>query len=190
MDTSIIISICGVLVSALVAFITSNIRIGEYKNKVDTLCNDIIDLKKESRENSGKLVECSTKIDERTRSYASTLTKRESPVSLTPVGKDLLSQSGSDKFVLDNQSDLVEKIKAKSPKSAFDVQVFSRQVVEEIQNEERFKPLKDFAYNEGYDLEPIFIVMGLYLRDIALPLLNYKLEEVDKYDPENKPKTE
>ena len=94
------------------------------------------------RDVSTELTKCSTKIDERTQSYASTLTKRESPVTLSQHGKSLLSRSGSDKFVLDNQVELVEGIKTKEPHSAYDVQVFSRQVVEEMQMNPNSRPLK------------------------------------------------
>src|SRR3989344_6840743 len=183
METSVYISFAGVLISGLVAFITASIRIGIYKNKVDTLVSEVSDLKREVKDLSAELIKCSTKIDERTRSYSSTLTKRESPISLSENGKTLLSKSGADRFVLENQEDLVNKIREKNPHSAYDVQSYARAVVEEIQNEPRFKPFKDFAFKEGVNLEPIFIVMSLFLRDIALPLLGYKLEEVDHGDP-------
>jgi len=183
MTPDIWITLGGVAISALIAFIVSSMKIGEYKTKVDTACTDIAKLEQQARELSTELTKCSTKIDERTRSYASTLTKVESPVSLSNMGKDLVSRSGADKFVLDNQTDLIDKIRTKTPHSAYDVQTFAREVVEEIQNESRFKPLKDFAFKEGLDLDPIFIVMGIYLRDIALPILGYRLEEVDHSDP-------
>lgn len=184
-NTIVIDIIASVLSGGAVSFIVATLRIGEYKNKVDTLIRDVSDLEQQARNLSTELTKCSTKLDERTRSYSSTLTKVESPVSLSQAGQALLSRSGADKFVLENKDDLVNKIHDKNPRSAYDVQKFAREVIEEIQDEGRFKQFKDFVYKEGTDLEPIFIVMSIYLRDIALPLLGYRLEEVDHTDPVN-----
>lgn len=184
MTPDIWITLAGIVISGLISFFIASSKIGEYKNKVNTVCTEISELKREVKELTTKLVECSVKIEERTRSYASTLTKSESPLSLTPQGQILLSQSGSDKFVLDNQADLIKKIEEKNPHSAYDIQVYAKQVIEETQNEVGFKPLKDFAFNKGIDLEPIILVMSIFLRDIALPSLGHKKEDVDKTAPQ------
>ncbi len=159
---------------------------GQYKHKVDTLEKHVERLQEEYKELMKQVTEVSTKIDERTQNLASTLTKRKSPISLNEKGEGILSRSGSDKFVLENKDELVKKIKDKDPKSAYDVQVYAKEVVEGLQNEDRFTPFKDFVYKEGIEIDSIFIVMSIYLRDIALPLLGYTKEEVDKTDPHKK----
>ncbi len=190
MSEQIGVFIVQILISGVVGFLTAMYKLGKYEEKVNALEKKVDRLENDNRELSRNLTECSTKIDERTQNLASTLTKRKSPLSLTEKGEQLLKSSGSDKFVLDNKDDLVQKIKEKNPKTAYDVQVASREVVESIQNEDRFNSLKDYAYKEGIDLEAIFIVMSLYLRDMALALLGYTMEQLDESDPNNNEKTE
>lgn len=52
--------------------------------------------------------------------------------------------------------------------------------VEGLQDDVRFNVFKDFVYQKGVGLETIFIVMGIYLRDIALAVLGFRPEELDQ----------
>ncbi len=158
-------------------------KLGIYKNKVDVIERNLEKLEKEQSENSKKIIECSTKIDERTTSYASKLTNKRSPIQLNEKGRSFLSESEADKFVLENKDELVNKIKEKNPKSAYDIQVYAREVVESLRDDDRFTKFKNFVYQKGDELEPIYIVMSLYLRDIATPLLGFKIEEIDNNNP-------
>jgi len=158
-------------------------KLGRYTQIVDDLKNEVSSLKSEFKELSKDLNTCSTKLEERTSRGADAYTKRKSPISLNEKGEELLKRSGIDKFVLENQSDLVGKIKEKTPKTAYDVQVFSKNIVEAIYTDDKFNPFKDFAFKEGLDIEVIFTVMSLYLRDIALPLLGFSYDQLDKTDP-------
>lgn len=183
--TGVILTLVQLALGALAGFLAATFQLGKYKEKVDNLEKKVADLEQKVDGIQQRLVECATKLDERTQPYAS-LTKRKSPVSLTDEGESLLQRSGADKFVLENKDELIQKIKDKNPKSAYDVQTYARQVVESLQNDDRFTPFKDFVYKEGIDIEPIFIVMSIYLRDIALPLIGYTPEEIDTSDPTKK----
>ena len=190
LDISPVINlIISVVASAAVGFFAAAHKLGKYEEKVNTLETKVTTLESEVKELNKKLVECSTKVDERTQSYAASLTKRKSPVSLTDRGESLLKRSEADKFVLENQGELVEKIKERHPKSAYDVQIYAKEVVESLQNEDRFTKFKDFAFKEGIELDAIFIVMSIFLRDIAFPLLGYTPQQLDEHDPEKKPDT-
>lgn len=182
-----IAAVFAAIIGALSGFLAATFRLGKYSEKVDGLQERMNKAEAKIEDHATKIVECSTLIDERTTS-GSSLIKRKSPISLNEKGETILKNSASDKFVLENKDELVQKIKDKNPKTAYDVQVAAREVVETLQNEERFAPFKNFVYKEGIPLEHIFIVMGVYLRDIALPLLNFKYEEIDKTDPSQKPK--
>ena len=61
-------------------------------------------------------------------------------------------------------------------------------VLRMISKEDRFIPLKDYLFKEGLDLDELILIIGIYLRDLALPRLGFKLEEIDKTDP-NKTKS-
>ncbi|OGH93225.1 MAG: hypothetical protein A2563_01300 [Candidatus Magasanikbacteria bacterium RIFOXYD1_FULL_40_23] len=158
-------------------------KLGRYAQIADDLKAKVGEIEKEIKLLTTNITQCSTKIDERTLSAATALTKRKSPISLTDFGDALLKKSGSDKFVLENQSELVEKIKVTNPKSAYDVQEASKKVIKDMVDEDKFISLKDYAFKEGIELENIILVMSIFLRDVALPLLGYKPEDIDKDDP-------
>ena len=171
------------LLGGLGGFFAAIFRIGRYTKTVDTLEKNVERVEGEIKAMSTKITQCETKIDERTQWLSSKLTRTKSPISLSEFGEGLLKRSGSDAFVLMNQEELVQQIRDRNPKSAYDIQEFSKTVVKSLADEERFIPFKDFAFKEGVDLDAIFIVMSLYLRDIALPLLDYKPEDVDQSTP-------
>lgn len=164
------------------------IFLGVYKHKIDNLEKTVDSLEKEVKQTSHDLTEVSTKLDERTISYSSRLTKRKSPISLSDIGEELLKKSHADQFILEYKDELVQKIREMNPKTAYDVQVDAKKVVESLQNDEQIIPFKDFAFKEGIDLGDVFIVMGIELRDVALPLLGFKVDDIDKHDPEYKQK--
>ncbi len=169
--------IVEIAVAGAVGFGTGLLALGKYKQKIDTLEEKVGTLEKEIKDVQKELTTCSTKIDERTQSYASTLTKRKSPLSLTEKGEELLKRSGADKFIIDHKDILIKEIGDKNPKSAYDVQVFAKEVVESMSNKEEFTSLKDFAFKEGIEIDAIFIVMSIYLRDLALASLGFNKEE-------------
>ncbi len=186
MTSETVILLVDIVIGGFAGFLAATFKMGEYTQKINYLENRVAELEKDHKTFSKDLTECSTKIDERTSAGSSSLTKRKSPISLNEKGEDILKRSGSDKFVLENQKELVQKIKEKNPTTAYDVQEYARTVVESLQNEQRFIPFKDFVYKEGFPLSHIFTVMSLYLRDIAIPLLGFTLEQVDQTDPARK----
>lgn len=179
-----VLPVVSIVLGGVAGYGAAAVKIGRYAQMVDDLRDRLDKVEKDVKDISTELTKCSTKIDERTQSSPATLTKRKSPLSLSETGEMLLKASGSDKFVLENQADLVNRIKAKQPKSAYDVQEMAKEVVNSLENDERILPLKDYAYKEGIELESIFLVMSIFLRDIALPLLGYTPDDVDQSDPQ------
>ena len=58
-----------------------------------------------------------------------------------------------------------------------------------LSKEDRFIPLKDSTFKEGLDLDELILILVVCLaRDLALTSLGFKLEEIDKTDP-NKTKS-
>lgn len=160
--------------------------VAKYQQKIDDAKEDIKDLKRDVHELQMKLTEVSTKLEERTGNSEAKVLTRNSPVALNDYGQKLLRDSGGDRFVVTNLEELVDKIKKLGFKSAYDVQENAKGVIESITNEERFVPIKDYAYKEGIELNLINTVMGVYLRDLALPKLGFKPEDIDASDPKNK----
>jgi hypothetical protein len=179
----IVTIVISIVLSAAAGFFSAVYKSGKYIQIIEDLKERVAKNEEELKNQNKLLIECSIKIEERTSSASSFYTKRKSPVSLNDKGEELLKKSGADKFVLQNEQELIQKIKEQNPKTAFDVQEISKKVVESLANDERFNTFKDFVYKEGINLEPIFTVMSIYLRDIALPLLGFDYTQIDKTDP-------
>lgn len=184
-DTSAVLT--ALLVSSLGALVT----FGVYREKVSQHGKDILDLKRDAKDFNARLIEYCTKLDERTGNTVEKFVRRKSPLSLTPFGEDLINAINGKKYVLDNKDRLVELIKAKNPKSAYDVQEYARKVIEDLQTNDDFIPFKDHAFKEGLQLEFIIVVLSIFLRDTALPVLGFTPEQIDESDPAigSKPET-
>ncbi len=178
-----IATVAAAAIGALAGFFGASIRVGQYIQKVDDLKDRMDKAEVNINDNKCKTIEVATKLEERTGWSPAALTRRKSPLSLSEKGEELLQKSGADKFVSDHTKELVDAIKSKNPKTAYDVQTISKEVVEKLKDREDFIPFKNFAFREGLELEPIFIVMSIFLRDVALPFLNFKYDGLDKTDP-------
>jgi len=188
MDNSTLQNIVSGVIGLLAGVAGSAIWLARYAQKIDHLIERVKDLEKDNREHSIKITQCETRIEERTSGPNAGLFKRKSPISLTAKGEDVLKKSGADKFVIENLNELIQKIKEKNPMTAYDVQEYSYHVIQSLTNDWRINHLKDFAFKEGMDLEAIFRVTALFLRDRALPILNFAYEQIDETDPSIKTK--
>lgn len=183
MDNTIWISLAGIIISGLVAFIVSSMRIGEYKNKVDTAVSDIAKMETEIKEIRDKAVACETSLKER-----EPLTKRKSPITLTDKGNKILTDSGGRKFVDDNYSELKKLVEDSKPQTSYDIQETSHKAIEGLKNDIRMNGIKEYLFKEGMELSEIVDVLGIYLRDKILGEKKWRVEDVDRYDPEIKGK--
>ncbi|MEK7528974.1 MAG: hypothetical protein AAB592_04360 [Patescibacteria group bacterium] len=181
----ILLFIGNLLIAGVVGFIGASIRIGEYKNKVDTLENTVghdehCGLRKTVGDVRDKVIACETSLKER-----EPLTKKKSPISLTERGQTLLEASGGKAFIDTNLPLLSGKIDAKEAKTAYDIQEVSKAVLQEMTTDNLFVPLKEYLFKEGLEIEDLIIVMGIYLRDKVLAQKGILPEDVDKTDPKN-----
>lgn len=173
----IVISIAGVVVSALVSFIIASVKIGEYKNKVDTACENISDIKKENRETRDKVIACETSLKER-----EPLMKRKSPVSLTDRGNIVLNESGGKSFIDSIYEELKKQVEDKNPKTSYDIQEYSKEVVDGLKGDIRINNIKEYLFKEGMELEEIISVLGIYLRDLILKEKHIEVSDIDNHE--------
>lgn len=97
------------------------------------------------------------------------LIQSKSPLSLTDKGKAVLLDSGGKDFIDKNKDELLETIKLKSPKTEYDIQEFSKEVIKSCMNRDEFIPIKEYLYKESsIPKEPVMEVLGIYLRDIYI----------------------
>src|SRR5437667_196632 len=72
-----------------------------------------------------------------------------SPLDLNPSGRKLLAESGIGEVVVSNLKELIGTLESKNPKTAYDVQKCSFEILTDFVfgKENILKSVKDFAYN-------------------------------------------
>jgi hypothetical protein len=146
--------------------ILDDVRMGQVK-----LQQDIKEIERDIRNTAERVSAIEGKL--------SGAVKSESPLSLTSLGNEYLNESGM-KFIIDaHRNDLLEKIKDNYLPTAYDVQSFARELInEDLEfSEQEENQLKNYAYAKGVSLNVIKDAGALYLRDIALPELSLKTPE-------------
>ncbi len=90
-----------------------------------------------------------------------------SPLKLTEYGKKLVHESGFDKLLQNCRDELVKRVKARKPKTNYDIQEESTALIAELLegDDDMLKPIKDYAFNNGLDVKIIVPPAGLLLRD-------------------------
>jgi hypothetical protein len=99
-----------------------------------------------------------------------------SPLKLTEYGEKLMKESGFCEVLKKNRKELVDGVKVKSPKTNYDIQQFSKQLIHELfeNDNEMFRPLKDYAFNNGMNVKILVPPAGLLLRDEVMKELKFK----------------
>ncbi len=69
-----------------------------------------------------------------------------SPLQLTDLGYNILSESGGKKYIDENQTSLVMEIVARNPKSGLDAQAFCSQLLLERSQDDGFTPIKNYVF--------------------------------------------
>lgn len=98
-----------------------------------------------------------------------------SPLKLTEYGQKLIDESGFETLLQANRDQLVQKVKAKQPKTNYDIQQQSIDVIKELLHgdDEMLNPLKDYAFNNGLKLDIIIPPAGIILRDEVMRELKF-----------------
>lgn len=103
-----------------------------------------------------------------------------SPMVLNEAGQRIFNQSGIKSIILENKEVLLNAIKEKSPQTAYRVQ----ELAEEAVNLLKEKPgilsrLQEGAFRAGVDVSAVLFTGSIFLRDIALEELGFKVEDLD-----------
>lgn len=164
---TIITIIASVVTSGITAFAIIAHRTGRYSEKIDQLekCN------------------LNTRLSVLEGKVESTqpLTKRKSPISLTDRGSKVLTESGGKSFIDNNYLELKEKVELSNPKTSYDIQESSKEVVSSLKDDDRINTIKEYLFKEGLELDNLVEVLGIYLRDLILKEKNIDISDLDKY---------
>ena len=91
-----------------------------------------------------------------------------SPINPTELGWKYIRESGLDKIVdTEKKEELLEKLKNSLGKdyAEYDVQEKARKLVVSMKDDPMFKPVKEYAFSNGIDVDIILLLGGLLLRD-------------------------
>jgi hypothetical protein len=172
----IIAVVVGILLPIIVLII-NGISKGAVKNKT------IEDLDTSNKEIKSDITEIKVSIKDleisNTRIIGGLITvgcnpnifKVSSPINLTPLGEEILNDITGKSYIDNNEQDLIFKIKNLNPKSELDVETFSKQILFDEFDTDKFIPIKNFIYNNSIyksiqlNQATIITVMGIYLRD-------------------------
>lgn len=140
------------------------------------------DLKKASEDLVKKVTSIDSRVSNIEGRFGVGYTSTSSPVRLTPKGLEILNKSGA-KTIVDNEKNkkkILDKICSKGkPKTAYDVQEKTKQVIKDMADDSMFIPLKNYAFTKGIDLEILLNIVAIYFRDIALKHCGFKVEDLD-----------
>jgi hypothetical protein len=165
----------------------------EIKNKVNNLpCADhalqlkeIESLKQISSSTNDIVVAMSRWIAGKDKSMIDTFIKKNSPYTITVMGLEMLEESGAKAAIDDNIDYFIGELEAIDPKTPYDVENQSINLVFRNMGNEIFNPVKNYIYYspetiERYDAEQgknrtielslpgLLNVMGVYVRDLYM----------------------
>jgi uncharacterized protein YihD (DUF1040 family) len=157
----------------LLSFFIASIRIGEYKNKVDALETTVgkdehCGFRKtlgDTKTEVDKLLEFKTSAQ---KFIDSKIYQSNSPLSLTDLGKTLVSESGFENIFNSVKDDLCLKLQDKNPKTKYDAQEMARSLMDDLTDYEAFQPIKKYAFEKGTDFTQILRAGAILLRDYYL----------------------
>jgi hypothetical protein len=109
-------------------------------------------------------------------SYINDVTKTASPISLTEKGNKALQDSGLKDFIDKNkEAFILECQKNHNMKSDYDIQISAFKYFDNIFFGDEFdKKIKDYAFNNGLNMDVMRRIGGIYYRDICLEELKKK----------------
>ncbi len=105
-----------------------------------------------------------------------------SPTRLTDYGEQLMQESGFYQIIKEEKGLLVDLVRAKNPRTDYDIQEFSLKVLQELAttNNPVLFPLKNYAFQKGLVLDIILQAAGIVLRDNVIQELKFDDATLEK----------
>ncbi len=107
--------------------------------------------------------------------------KSKSPISLQPKGQEMLIKSGLKSYIDNNKDSLLRRChEINSLKTAYDVQEATFACFDKINFDLHLETqIKNVAFSEGFTVEVLRRVGGIYFRDVCLRDLNLNVKDLD-----------
>ena len=116
------------------------------------------------------------------------LAQRQSPVSLTQIGKDVSSELKLEKMVMNHWDAFCSAVTSCLKKNCnpYDIQVESFKVGDSYQkfiSQEELLAIKTHAFSAGYNLDIYNLLFGIIIREKILKDKGFREADIDLHDP-------
>ena len=91
-----------------------------------------------------------------------------SPKKITEVGMHMLVESKLKELIDKNKDEFIKKIEARKPSTDYDIEQLAIDIMMSLSEDPRMEPTKQYAFQNGKDLNLMLLASGIYLRDITL----------------------
>jgi len=186
MSIGLIISLVGVALAAIMAICKASSAWGSMEVNIKHINSTLDGLKPSIDKTSSMLTDIDKRLAVVEYSFRKTLTDEvapaNSPRNLNKRGESILESSGIKDVVEKEKSDLLNIIRARAPKNAYDAEAAILNVVSELldRKPEYTEKLKEGAFRCGADIQTVLLVGGFHLRNLVFPSLGFTLDDIDK----------
>jgi hypothetical protein len=134
--------------------------------------DDINDLRSNLKRVEGKVDDIFPKIE---ILWKDKMTPAHSRRSFNAYGRKVLKESGIKEIIDEKKEELLALVKAKGATNVYDAEQNILSTVKDVlgNSPDIVERLKPGAFNTGADLDMVFLVGGIYLRDLILPELGF-----------------
>lgn len=157
--SSTIWSLVGSIVTAMIFMIGWSVLMGRKLQIIDDLKTGFKDLHIDVRDLINRISKMEGKLEG--------VSASTSPVQPTELGAKYIRESGLEKILDERKTLLCENLKNSLPQNYadYDVQEIARRIMLSLKDEPMMKPVKEYAFKEGVEVEVILGVGALWLRD-------------------------
>ena len=108
-----------------------------------------------------------------------------SPRQLNERGNTILEKSGIKEIIEEKKSNLLKIVEEKGDKNAYDAEATILSVVNNLPTHcpDVVDRLKTGAFNTGAGMSDLLLVGGIYLRNLIIEDLGFKMDDLDKPKP-------
>lgn len=151
-------------------------RLSDIDKKLTAVDTRLTSIDKELRPLTPAIVEIQSKFTEGGHSIMLPITVSPgSPLKLTEYGEKVLKDFGFHEVFKKARDQLISEVITMEPKTNYDIQEDAKIVIQNTfaSDDPVFKPMKDYAYNNGLPVELVIPPASIVLRDAVMKQLSF-----------------
>jgi type IV secretory pathway component VirB8 len=185
MDTGNIIALIALILGVLGSAFVLIFKAGGLNTKVGQIEKDVVEIKTDVKALDVKTAVLPSLVTTVNAIFNRVIGKgvieSASPRTLTDHGRFLLEQSGTKEIVNERFDEVLNGVKTRSPKNAYQAEAAVIEVVKSlVADPQSLSRLQDGAFKLGTDTETLLLVGAIYVRDRIIEELGFRVEDIDK----------